>query len=91
MTKFKALIFLLLGALLVDFALENALSSPTLKLVKFDLGKLPVFLLVYGSLLTGFIGGWLGHVLKVKRRKRAANLTMEQPEAPQAPQEQQYH
>ena len=90
MTKFKALLFLLLGALLVDFALENALSSPTLKLVKFDLGKLPIFLLVYGSLLTGFICGWLGHVLKVKRQKRAAALTEEKLQPPQAPQEH-YH
>ncbi len=90
MTKLKALLFLLLGALLLDFAVENALSSPTLKLLKFDLGKLPVFLLVYGSLGIGFIGGWLGHVLKARRQKRAAALTAEKPQAPEAPQEQYY-
>lgn len=90
MTKLKALLFLLLGALLVDFALENALSSPTLKLVKFDLGKLPIFLIVYGSLGFGFLGGWLAHVLKVRKQKRAAALTAEKPQAPQAPQEQYY-
>lgn len=89
MTKIKALVFLLLGALLVDFALENALPSPPLKLVKFDLGKLPIFLIVYGSLLTGLLGGWLAHVLKVRKQKRAAALTVEKTESPQAPQEQQ--
>jgi hypothetical protein len=87
MTKLKALLFLLLGALLVDFALENALSSPALKLFRFDLGKLPIFLLVYGGLGFGFLGGWLAHVLKVRKRKKAAALAQEMPQPPQAPQE----
>lgn len=86
MTKLKGFIFLLLGALLLDFAVENALPSPTLKLIKFDLGKLPIFALVYGSLGIGLLGGWLGHVLKAKRQKRAA-LAAEKPESRQAPQE----
>lgn len=68
MTKLKGLLFLLLGALLLDFAVENALPSPSLKLIKFDLGKLPIFVIVYGSLGIGFLGGWLGHVLRAKRR-----------------------
>ena len=88
MTKLKGFIFLLLGALLLDFAVENALPSPALKLIKFDLGKLPIFVLVYGSLGIGFLGGWLGHVLRAKRQRRAA-LAAEKPESRQAPQEQQ--
>jgi hypothetical protein len=87
MTKLKGLLFLLLGALLVDFAVENALPSPVFKLIKFDLGKLPMFAIVYGSLAIGFLGGWLGHVLKAKRQKRAAALAVEKPESSQAPQE----
>jgi hypothetical protein len=87
MTKLKAFLFLLLGALLVDFAVENALPCPVLKLIKFDLGKLPTFVLVYGSLAIGFLGGWLGHVFKATRQKRAA-LAAEKPESRQAPQEQ---
>jgi hypothetical protein len=87
MTKLKGFLFLLLGALLVDFAVENALPSPALKLIKFDLGKLPIFVMVYGSLAIGFLGGWLGHVLKAKRQKRAAALAAEKPESRQAPQE----
>ena len=88
MTKLKGLLLLLLAALLVDFAVENALPSPTLKLFRFDLGKLPTFLIVYGSLLIGFLGGWLEHALKIKRQKRAA-LLAEKPESRQAPQKQQ--
>lgn len=88
MNKVKGLLFLLLGALLVDFAVENALPSPVLKLIKFDLGKLPIFALIYGSFGIGLLSGWLGHVLRVKRQKKAATLVGEKPEARQAPQEQ---
>lgn len=88
MNKVKGLLFLLLGALLVDFAVENALPSPVLKLIKFDLGKLPIFALIYGSFGIGLLSGWLGHVLRAKRQKKAATLAGEKPEARQAPQEQ---
>jgi len=88
MTKLKGLFFLLLGALLVDFAVENALPSPVIKLIKFELGKLPIFIIIYGSFAIGFLGGWLVHVLKVKRQKRAAALAAEKAEPRQAPQEQ---
>ena len=91
MTKLKGLFLLLLGALLVDFAVENALPGPQLKLFRFELGKLPIFLIVYGSLLIGFLGGGLAHTLKARRRKRAAASAQEKPEAQQAPQEQHYH
>ena len=84
MTKLKGLLILLLGVLLVDFAVENALPSPNLKLFKSDLGKLPTFLIVYGSCAIGLMGGWLGHALKAKRQKRAAVLA-EKAESSQAP------
>ena len=88
MNKVKGLLFLLLGALLVDFAVENALPSPVLKLFKFDLGKLPIFVLIYGSFALGLLSGWLGHLLRAKRQKKAAALAGERAEARQAPQEQ---
>ncbi|MHB8068684.1 MAG: hypothetical protein ACYDIC_12385 [Desulfobaccales bacterium] len=87
MNKLKGVLLLLLGALLVDFAVENALPSPVLKLIKFDLGKLPIFALIYGSFALGLLGGWLGHVFKAKRQKKAAVLAAEKPESRQAPQE----
>jgi uncharacterized integral membrane protein len=89
MTKAKGLLLLLVGVLLVDFAVENVLPSPTLKLFRFELGKLPIFLIVYGGLIIGFLGGWLSHALKVKKKKRAAALSVEKAESRQASQEQQ--
>jgi cell division protein FtsX len=88
MTKLKGLLLLLLVALLVDFAVENALPGPQLKLFRFELGNLSVFLLVYGSLAIGFLCGWLAHALKARKQKRAAALAAENAEAPQAAQEQ---
>ena len=87
MNKLKGLLLLLLGALLVDFALENAVAGPQLKLFHFELGRLPVYLLVYGSLIFGFFCGWLAFSLKARRQKQAA-AAQEKPEAPQAAQEQ---
>ncbi|RJR44934.1 MAG: DUF1049 domain-containing protein [Deltaproteobacteria bacterium] len=89
MNKLKGLLLLLLGALLVDFALENAVAGPQLKLFHFELGRVPVYLLVYGSLIFGFLSGWLAFALKARRQKQAASA-QEKPEAPQAPQEQAY-
>ena len=61
-------------------------SGPHLKLLRFELGKLPVFLLIYGSFGLGFLGGWLGHALKVRKQKRATALAAEKVESPQAAQ-----
>jgi hypothetical protein len=89
MSKIKVVLLLILVGLLVDFAVENALLSPDLKLLRFELGRLPIFLLAYGCLALGLLIGWLGHVLRVKRQKKAALLAAG-PEAPGAPQEQQH-
>ena len=88
MTKLKGLLLLVLGALIVDFAVENVLPSPTLRLFRFDLGELPIFIIIYASLIIGFLGGWLGHILKAKRQKRAASLSAEKVESRQPAQEQ---
>lgn len=85
MSKIKGLLLLVLGAILVDFAVENASLAPGLKLFRFELGKAPIFLIAYGGLLLGLLTGWLGHVLRVKRQKKAALLAAK-PESPGAPQ-----
>jgi hypothetical protein len=90
MTKIKGLLLLLVGALLVSFAVENPLPGPHLKLLRFELGKLPVFALVYASFGLGFLGGWLGHVLRAKKKRRAAALAAEKMKSPQAPQEEEH-
>ena len=89
MTKIKVVLLLAVGALLVSFAVENALPGPHLKLLRQELGKPPVFLLVYGPFLLGFLAGWLSHFLRVRKKKQAASA-LEQAEAPEAPQEEQH-
>ena len=91
MTKLKVLFWLLVGAILVTFALENALPGPQLKLLRQELGQPPVFIVIYGTFILGFLAGWLTHFLRMKKKKRAADAAAasarEEAEAPQAPQE----
>ena len=87
MNKIKYLLLLLLGVLLVDFAVENALPGPTFKLFHFEL---PIFLVVYISLALGILIGWLIHFLRAKKKKRAASSTPEQAQSQDTSQEQKY-
>lgn len=88
MTKLKILFWLLLVALLVTFALENALPGPQLKFLRLELGHPPVSLVMYGAFIVGFLSGWLAHVLKVRKKKRAASA-QEKSEYPEAPHQEQ--
>ena len=90
MNKIKYLLLLLLGVLLVDFAVENALPGPTFKLFHFELGEVPIFLVVYVSLALGILIGWLIHFLRAKKKKRAASSTPEQAQSQDTSQEQKY-
>lgn len=84
MSKLRILVLLILVAVLVDFTLENNLPTPVIKLFKFDLGTLPTFLLAYGCLALGLLAGWLGHMLRLRKKKRtaaAAALAQEQYDA----------
>jgi uncharacterized integral membrane protein len=72
MTKLKAVLLTILLVLLVDFAVENVQPAPELKLFKFHLGELPTYLLVYLSLATGLIIGWVAHGLRLRRKRREA-------------------
>ncbi len=76
MAKLKLILLILLAVVLADFAVENAQTLPALKLFKFELGHLPVFLLAYISLAAGLVIGWVAHVLKVRRRKRQADVAL---------------
>jgi len=70
--KVKAILFVILVILLVDFAFENTQPPPMVRLFKFDLGHPPTFLLTYLCLALGLTIGWLGHALRVRRKKREA-------------------
>ena len=93
MGKLKVLFWLLVAVILVIFAFENALPGPQLKLLRHELGNPPVFTVIYGAFILGFLAGWLTHFLGMKKKKRAAEAAAasarEQAQAPQAPQEEQ--
>ena len=72
MSKFKAVLLIILTVVLADFAFENAQPAPAIKLFKFQLGELPSFLLTYLSLAVGVLIGWVAHGLRLRRKRREA-------------------
>ena len=55
MSKLKVVWLIILVAVLVDFAVENAQPALVIKLFKFQLGELPQFLVIYLSLAVGLV------------------------------------
>jgi uncharacterized integral membrane protein len=78
MSKLKVVLLIILGAVLVDFAVENAQPALVLKLFKFPLGELPQFLVVYLSLALGLVIGWCAHGLRLRRKRRSAQAASAQ-------------
>jgi len=70
MSKLKLVLLVILAAVLVDFAFENAQPALVIKLFKFQLGELPQFLVVYLSLAVGAVIGWVAHGLRIRRKRR---------------------
>jgi len=70
--RLKTVLFVILIAILVDFALENRGSTQDLKLFRFTLGQAPTFLLAYASVAVGLVLGWVGHVFRVRNKRRRA-------------------
>jgi uncharacterized integral membrane protein len=84
MAKLKLAILIILAIVLVDFALENGQPGPELKLFKFQLAVIPTYLLAYISLALGLVIGWAAHGLRIRRKRREAQVA-------QAPSAQQRH
>ena len=84
MNKLKLVLLIILVAVLVDFAAENPLPRLELKLFKFSLGQVPTFLLAYISLALGLVMGWVGHVLRVRKKRRQADAAQALTQAQQA-------
>ena len=82
MNKVKLVLLIILLVVLADFAYENPLPRLELKLFRFSLGQLPTFLLAYAGLALGLVVGWVGHALRVRKKRRQADaaqaLTQEQ-------------
>ena len=72
MSKIKVVLLIILAAVLVDFAVENAQPAVVIKLFKFQLGELPQFLVVYLSLAVGLAIGWVAHGFRIRRIRREA-------------------
>jgi uncharacterized integral membrane protein len=72
MSKLKVVLLIILAAVLVDFAVENAQPALVIKLFKFQLGELPQFLVIYLSLAVGLVIGWFAHGLRIRRKRREA-------------------
>lgn len=72
MTRLKAVLLVILAAVLVDFAVENTQPPSDIKLFKFVLGQVPTFLLAYICLALGLAVGWVAHVLRSRRKRREA-------------------
>jgi uncharacterized integral membrane protein len=72
MSKIKMVLLVILAAVLVDFAVENAQPALVIKLFKFQLGELPQFLAIYLSLAVGLVIGWVAHGMRIRRIRREA-------------------
>jgi uncharacterized integral membrane protein len=85
MSKLKGFLLLLLGALLVKFAVENwHYPAPPIKLFGYPLLPLPHALVIYGCLLLGFAVGWFAHALRIRHKRRAAAALASGEEEPEA-------
>lgn len=89
MSRFKTVLFVILIAILLDFALENRGLTQDLTLFRFTLGRAPIFLLAYASVALGLVLGWVGHALRVRnKRRRAARDSAQEEQAHPGPQTQ---
>ena len=87
MSKLKMVWLIILAAVLVDFAVENAQPALVIKLFKFQLGELPQFLVIYVSLAVGVVMGWVAHGLRLRRKRREAQAAPSASAQQQEPQE----
>jgi uncharacterized integral membrane protein len=88
MSKLKMILLLIVAVVLVDFALENPAPTQELKLFKFALGQAPTYLLAYGGVVVGLLIGWLGHALRIRKKRRLAAAVLSQENQGQAQQSQ---
>jgi len=88
-SRCKTVLFVILIAILLDFALENRGLTQDLKLFRITLGQAPTFLLAYASVAVGLVLGWVGHVFRVRnKRRRDARAPAQEEQAQPGPQTQ---
>jgi uncharacterized integral membrane protein len=80
MTKIKAVWLLGSGALVTIFVIQNwQQPNPPIQFLGFHFLPFPQSVIVLGSLVLGFLAGWLAHVFRVK--KAQPESPPEQPKA----------
>jgi uncharacterized integral membrane protein len=68
MTKMKAIGFLVVGALLTIFIVQNwQQPSPPVQFLGYQFLPLPQSVIILGFLLLGFLAGWVTHVFIAKK------------------------
>jgi|UniRef100_A0A7V6A3X0 uncharacterized integral membrane protein len=71
MTKVKALGFLVVGALLTIFIVQNwQQPNPPVQFLGYHILPLPQSVLILGFFLLGFLAGWVTHVFIVKKYRQ---------------------
>jgi uncharacterized integral membrane protein len=73
MRKLKMVMLIIVAVVLAIFAYENRQPAEEIKLFRFQLGEIPQFLVVYLSLVVGAAIGWVGHGLRIRRKRREAH------------------
>ncbi len=86
MNKFKMILLLIVLVVLGDFAWENPAPTSELKLFRYVLGQVPTYLLAYGGVVVGLLVGWLGHALRIRKKRRLAAAVLSQEKQAQAQQ-----
>jgi len=71
MSRVKLIALLVVGVLVVVFAVENwDPPSQPVKFLSMHFLPVPMFLIIYSCLFLGFVAGWLGHALRLRRRRQ---------------------
>jgi uncharacterized integral membrane protein len=71
MSKMKAFWLLIIGALLAIFIVQNwQYPNPPVQFLGYQFLPIPQSVIVLGSLVLGFLVGWLAHSLKAKKRQQ---------------------
>jgi uncharacterized integral membrane protein len=71
MTKMKAIVLLVVGALLTIFIIQNwQQPSPPVQFLGFHFLPLPQSVIILGFLLLGFLAGWVAHVFLVRKSQQ---------------------
>jgi uncharacterized membrane-anchored protein YhcB (DUF1043 family) len=55
---------------------ENGQPVPEIKFFKQQLGVIPTYLLAYISLTVGLVVGWVAHGLRIRRKRREAQVAL---------------